>query len=846
MFNSTGKLWIYDNLGGDGIIILIYDVPDSSSLLNCSNTTVSVNTQVYCDLIPRKNYSNIYSIPFVINLVSTLDVQPILDTNFASFWRFNYFIGNSSGYRVIMLKTTPYVNFTIVAYTDADQTSVITCPASVYVGRQFVCSFSPKYEGKLVFSIDSSVILGSSAFLILNEGLYPSNVQSFFYFNLTATSTGFSHVFINSLNLNTSIMVAEQPDATSLISCSVTHMTLNNTIECFILPRRNNLTIFVFGSLFTVSSLPTNNVVISNLHGFSDKFNFNVSILNNFMDYTLTIFDGVSNLPIIIDISPFINQYSEIKSGSNALVFAVSRINNYSAIEISSNVQFYDSGSGGLFSAVYSTDGLLFATNFTSGIITGPIVVSNNLNSLPRYFNVWTEPDFTSRFDCPSTAQTGKIIICNITSSVNNAPVFTLNSFFAPVDAYTNGTFSVIQPRFGNKFQVELSIGYYTGVAYITALVNGTACNGTYVTIYAVPDATSKVECDDIFLPSGGITNCRYFPNSFNVPISALPNFIHLTSPDGELSSLHPSSLSNIFTFTYTVPLESDKYPIYDVGNDVSPKIIVYSVASADFSSELICPSAVILNQNYSCRFYPRHNSITTFPKASLLVMRDNLNTTFIGWNASSDSNLQLAFTPKLDGTSVFILSYFNSTIGNSTVQIGQTPDRSSTLRCDSIAVVGSKLNCTIVPKFQSRTVYTFASFFTISINTNISIPLQSLLSNDSQFSQRFSFQIIISSYCEVISIRDGVSYSAQIVPVVSALYNVVDLLPGNTYSYFIASHTKSGGSIFTYSSQFNFRDSGSGGTFSVTSVDGSNYGNLFRVVFTAGPTMGILFIFST
>eukprot|EP00455_Lapot_gusevi_P000310 TRINITY_DN1014_c0_g1_i18.p1 TRINITY_DN1014_c0_g1~~TRINITY_DN1014_c0_g1_i18.p1 ORF type:complete len:673 (+),score=239.05 TRINITY_DN1014_c0_g1_i18:196-2214(+) len=312
-----------------------------------------------------------------------------------------------------------------------------------------------------------------------------------------------------------------------------------------------------------------------------------------------------------------------------------------------------------------------------------------------------------------------------------------------------------------------LQVGSTLGTFALNVSYNGTVMETLYVTVYAVPDSSSVLQCDKHTVLPGTLISCTITPRQNNVTVTTLLSFFSPSisfSPASSIGGLSPLVASSgspyipasLFSFTLWVaayapctPLtitDSVSYSAWLV--TISPPGATWSVNTAPATTN---PTTNITTNSTSSAtvFMPivsaRVGSLLIFPVTGRTNIARPAYMSSVGWVMSSGGQggvfsivnpatatanqpaygpvLQINYTMSMT-QGAFPLS-FNYTLNPQvpsaqfTLWAYEIPDNTSTINCTARIYLGDIINCTITPRRNSLPIYTLASFFDPRILTS-------------------------------------------------------------------------------------------------------------------------------
>ena len=190
-----------------------------------------------------------------------------------------------------------------------------------------------------------------------------------------------------------------------------------------------------------------------------------------------------------------------------------------------------------------------FTFSFTAPATSQVVTIDTGVGATTSV-TVLDAPDTTSTVTCAaSLLLSGDTTICTIVAKKSGVPIYAAASAFAPSPS-PDGVTGAIVEAYGASLTFPYTAGVTTGIMTISDGLGAT----TTLTVYAEPDQTSTVACEDDRLLPGAQTVCTVTPRAAGISIIAAASAFQVTaSPDGGIGPLNPN-VGTSFTFLFTAP----------------------------------------------------------------------------------------------------------------------------------------------------------------------------------------------------------------------------------------------------------------------------------------------------
>lgn len=351
----------------------------------------------------------------------------------------------------------------------------------------------------------------------------------------------------------------DMPDETSTTSCETHFLRVQKSMNCKIIPKKMNNTIFTFDNKFFISGGHLTYTKLSPI-GLQNEFYF--TAFSTTVSEDTFIHNGISKDAWQVTL------YSEPdKTSSLVCQSQILRINNeYDCIitarargrtirTFSSKFNLTGGNPGAAFSKIEGIDSK-FRFSFITGYQTGHYAITDGFSTL--HVDMYGIPDGTSILQCndKSVAILGSIECISIPKQ-NNSTIHSRHDIWEPTalndTGVTVGSFFDFGPyevstQFHFKFTAPYILGNITisdGISRSTVKIN--------VILPELPDRTSSLVCDNTTILLYGTTHCTIHARKNGRSIWCRAEDFNLKLQDashGTFSAITPE-VSRIFHFSY-------------------------------------------------------------------------------------------------------------------------------------------------------------------------------------------------------------------------------------------------------------------------------------------------------
>ena len=215
--NYSGSASVYASIGTAAANLLIWDVPDSSTIVNCPSVVLT-STVIVCTITPMRNYSLIWSLSSFFNLsdsANSVNAFSSVSPYYSNLFTFFY---TTTAFTAPVNVSTGFNYTSIQIYDFPDNTSLLSCPVNVILGGSITCSIVARKAGVPIYAFATSF----SPRFVGAGGSFLDVFPAFgitFYFNFSSTmETGVTQLSSGLGNLAT-VLIWDIPDTSSAETC---------------------------------------------------------------------------------------------------------------------------------------------------------------------------------------------------------------------------------------------------------------------------------------------------------------------------------------------------------------------------------------------------------------------------------------------------------------------------------------------------------------------------------------------------------------------------------------------------------------------------------------------------
>jgi len=286
---TTGAVTVQD--GFHSAAITIYDTPDATSTLSCTDAVLMVGIPTICTITAKRANLAITALASAFAPAVGSGAVSTISPSSGTALTFTYTAGVTTGPVTVQ---DGLHSFAITVVDAPDASTTFSCTSSTrQVGTTMTCTITPKKAGAVIYTrasaFDPSATGGGSI-----SGFGPT-VGNGFTFTYTAPATsGASSVSDGTRTF--AVSVYDLPDTTTTMTCASATQLVSTGQTCTITPKKGGAPITALASAFTLSASAGSASAIAPASGTSLTFTYTASAASG----AVTINNGLGAVGVTV------------------------------------------------------------------------------------------------------------------------------------------------------------------------------------------------------------------------------------------------------------------------------------------------------------------------------------------------------------------------------------------------------------------------------------------------------------------------------------------------------------------------------------------------------------------